>query len=400
MHKIQSNVRIFYFYIFLNRLEMWLPVVVLFVQHKGFSLAQYTTLDAVWYISTLIFEVPTGVVTDRYGKKISLLIAASLQSFSLFILAFANSFFWMLVSYVMWGFASSFETGTTDAFIYDSLKQINREGDYGRVRSRITTLTLLAAALGSIMAGYLAGIRLALPIILTASIALLLCPVILFFTEPKVSDVREPSHLLHIRESIRYVSYHRLVALLIVYSSVLATAVWGLHDFYQPLLSSFEIPVERIGLLYLLFRLCGVVGARLSDPIHSTMGKAVIYLIPLCFTASVFCMGFLITPWVILCIFVVYFIEGFYYPILNVLLNKNLPSSKRATIISLGSVLSCLMGSVVYPSLGKIADVFSLQMTFKVLGLGMLASMSLILVFLAKRGNLTEDKQVKWAGRL
>lgn len=49
MRKMQLNVRLFYVYIFLNRLEMWLPVTVLLVQKRGFSLTQYTILDAVWY---------------------------------------------------------------------------------------------------------------------------------------------------------------------------------------------------------------------------------------------------------------------------------------------------------------------------------------------------------------
>jgi hypothetical protein len=172
--------------------------------------------------------------------------------------------------------------------------------------------------------------------------------------------------------------------LLIFYSSIVATAVWGLHDFYQPFLGSFGIEVETTGLLYLFFRLFGVTGAHFSDSIYRTVGKVSIYLIPVCFAFSVLCMGFFITPWVIGCIFVIYFIEGFHYPILNDLLNKNLPPGKRATIISLGSVLSCLMGCVFYPTLGKIADVFSLQMTFKVLGLGMLVSMSLVLAFLRR----------------
>jgi MFS family permease len=99
---MRSNIRLFYAYIFLNRLDIWLPIVVLFVQDRGFSLAQYTTLDAVWYVSTLVFEIPTGVVTDRYGKKASLLVAAALQSFSLFILAIAKTFLLMIVSYVLW----------------------------------------------------------------------------------------------------------------------------------------------------------------------------------------------------------------------------------------------------------------------------------------------------------
>jgi MFS family permease len=384
MRKMQLNVRLFYVYIFLNRLEMWLPVTVLLVQKRGFSLAQYTILDAAWYASTLIFEVPTGVVTDRYGKKISLLIATLVESISLFVLAFAHSFPAMFISYVLWGFGTSFETGTHDALIYDSLKQIDRETDYRRVMGRIRTLVILAGALGSVVAGYLGGVELALPIFLTASIGLLTSPLLLLLTEPEGSDVREPSHLLHIKESTRYVSHHGLVALLILYLSIVATAVWGLHDFYQPLLSTFGIQVETIGLLYLCFRLCGVAGAYFSDAIYRAVGKASITLIPLCFVISVFGMGVFAAPWVIGFVFVIYFMEGLHYPILNDLLNKNLPAGKRATIISLGSVLSCLMGCVGYPALGRIADVFSLQATFMVLGFGFLVCMSLILAFLKR----------------
>jgi MFS family permease len=384
MPKMQLNVRLFYVYIFLNRLEMWLPITVLLVQKRGFSLTQYTILDAVWYASTLIFEVPTGVVTDRYGKKISLLIATLVESISLFILAFAHSFLAIFISYVLWGFGTSFETGTHDALIYDSLKQIDRETDYRRVMGRIRTLVILAGALGSIMAGYLGGIELALPIFLTACIGLLTSPLLLLLAEPEASDVMEPSHLLHIKESTRYVSHHGLVALLILYSSVVATAVWGLHDFYQPLLSTFGIQVETIGLLYLCFRLCGVAGAYFSDAIYRAVGKTSVYLIPLCFVISVFGMGSFVAPWVIGFVFVIYFMEGLHYPILNDLLNKNLPAGKRATIISLGSVLSCLMGCVGYPALGRIADVFSLQATFMVLGFGFLVCMSLILAFLKR----------------
>jgi MFS family permease len=380
--RIRSNVRLFYVYIFLNRLEMWLPVTVLLVQDRGFSLAQYTIADAMWYVSTLIFEVPTGVVTDRYGKKISLVIALLLQSISLFILAFGYSFLSIVVSYVLWGCGSSFETGTHDALIYDSLKQISREGDYRRVMGRVQTLAIFAGALGSIMAGYLGRINLALPILLTASIALLTCPLVLLFTEPDVSDLREPSHLLHIKESIHYVSHHRPVALLIFYSAIMMTGVWGLHDFYQPLLRSFQVPVERIGLLYLFFRLCGVMGAYLSDPLYKIAGRILVYLIPFCFVISVLGMGFLVTPWVMSFIFLIYFIEGLYYPILNDLLNQNLPSGKRATIISLGSVLACLMGCAAYPVLGRIADVFSLQTTFRVLGAGVLVTMSVVIALL------------------
>ena len=384
---VRSNIKLFQVYIFLNRLEMWLPITVLFLLGKGLTLAQYAVLDVVWYVSTLVFEVPTGVLTDRYGKKKSLLIAVLFQSLALFTLAFANSFSLFFVSYAVWGFATSFETGTNDALIYDSLKQMGKEADYQKVTGRITTLIILASALGSIIAGYLGGINLALPIIATATIALLSCPLVLLFAEPQVADVRSPGHLSHVRASVYYVLRHRLVALLILYSAVMGAAVWGLYIFYQPLLRSFDVSVERIGLLYLCFKLCGAAGAHLSDALYKCVGWVSIYLIPLCFIVSVFCLGVFVTPWVTTFIFANFFIAGFYVPILNDLLNRNIPSGRRATIISLGSVVSCLLSSIVYPVLGRIADAVSLQATFKVLGLGTLLCMALILALLKGSGQ-------------
>jgi MFS family permease len=384
MGKMQSNIKLFYLYIFLNRLDMWLPIIVLFILDMGFSLAQYAILDATWYIATLIFEVPTGAITDRVGKKNSLLISALVLSISLFILAFGNNFLAIFLSYVLWGFASSFETGTHDAFVYDSLKQTNRESDFRSVRGRITAIAILASALGSALAGQLGSIDLALPILLTACVALFLIPLILSFKEPDVSDAREPSYTLHIRASLRYALQHKLVGLLLLYSAVIGTAIWGLYIFYQPLLTTFGISVEGIGLLYLIFRVTSAAGAYFSDTIYTRVGSVTVYLIPLGFTISVISMGFFITPWVVCLILVNFFISGFYFPILRDLLNQNLPSNKRATVISLGSVISCLLSSIVYPLLGRIADLTSLQMTFKLLGSGILICMTIILPLLRR----------------
>lgn len=387
--KMERNVRLFYVFIFLNRLDLWFAVIQLFFLDRGFSLTQYTLAGSVWYVSNLVFEVPTGALTDRLGKRVSMLLALLSLSLSLFILAVGQSYSCILLSYVLWGLSSSFETGTYSAFLYDSLRQGNREKDFRRVMGRVRALTIIAAALGSILAGYVGGISLHLPIMLNAFVPLLLCPLVLFFAEPEVSGAVEPTYLLHIKESIRYVSRHRLVASLVLYSSIMGAAVWALYCFYQPLLKSFEITVERVGVLYSLFRLTSAAGAYLSDSIYRALGEVTVYLIPVCLAASVLSIGFLASPWVVSLILVNFFISGFYLPVISDLLNKNLPSAKRATIISLGSVVSSLLNAVIDPALGRVADVFSLQATFSTVGVGVLIGMSLLLIFL--RGGLRKN---------
>ena len=384
MASLRRNIRLFYPYTFLNRLDMWLPIMTLFVLNRGFSLTQYAIVDAMWYVSTVIFEIPTGIVTDRYGKKASLLIAAAVLSLSLFIVVSTHSFALLVVGYILWGFANSFETGTTQALLYDSLKQVDEEERFRRVLGRVRSIAILAGALGCLAAGYLGAIDLGLPVLVTAGIALGLCPMILFFKEPAISDEREPDLRGHLVASACTIWHRRVILWLSLYGAVLGTVVWGLYIFYQPYLVSFGIPIERIGIFCLFFKLTAVAGAHVADDLYKRFGKLSVYLAPLLFMGGVFGMGFFVTPWAIGFIFVIFFTAGFYYPIVSDLLNKCLPSDKRATIISLGSALSCLMGAVSYPLLARLTEIFSLQMTFKVLGLGILFTMSVVLLALRK----------------
>jgi MFS family permease len=381
---LEKNVKIFQIFIFLYRLEMWLPVQILLLLDKGFSLSQVAVLDAMWYLSTVIFEIPTGTITDRYGKKASFFMAAIFKAIALFILGFGKSFLAICAAEILWGFSSSFETGTIDAFLFDSLKQLKREDDFRKVRGRVSTLATLAGALGSLIAGYLAGIRINLPITVTALFALLLCPLIFLFKEPEVSTFKEPSYTFHIKESARYICRHRSVLVLLLYSSVMGAGIWAMHLFYQPLIRSYDIQLEKIGILYLFFWIFDAIGAYLSDAFYRRIGKFSIYILPFCFVLSVFALGIFTTPGILSVIFIIFLINGLYLPILSDLLNKRIPSGKRATIISAGAMLSCLISTTINPLLGRISDRFSLQKTFQILGAGSALSMLAILAALRK----------------
>ena len=388
---MEENIRLFKLYIFLYRLEMWIPVQILLLLSKGFSLTQVTLLDSMWYLSTVVFEVPTGTITDRFGKKISFLIAAITKTISLLFLAFGNTFLEICIAEILWGFSSSFETGTIDAFLFDSLKHMDRENDFTRIRGRVTTLSILAAAIGSVAAGYLGVVHISVPIAMTAVIALLTCPLILSFKEPVVTTQREPSYHNHIRESFRFILDHNKVGLLILYSAIMGAGIWAMHLFYQPLMRSYDISIERIGVLYLLFRLIAAVGAYSSDSIYKSIGRTAITIIPLCFVVSVFALGIISTPWSLGFIFPIFFTNGFYFPVIRDLLNQSLPSGKRATIISTGAMISCLLSTIINPLLGKLADSTSLQLCFLVLGWATLIAMTFILVSLNKQLNLQPD---------
>ena len=121
----ETNIKLFRLFAFLNRLDMWNAVHVLFLLQRGFSLTQYSILDSLWYVGTLVFEVPTGALTDRCGKKVALLLAVLLQGLAFITMITGRSFLALCMAFVVWGLTSSLETGTYSAFLYESLKQVD-----------------------------------------------------------------------------------------------------------------------------------------------------------------------------------------------------------------------------------------------------------------------------------
>jgi MFS family permease len=379
-----TQVRLFQLFAFVSRLELWEPVYVLFLLQRGFSLAQYGLLDTMWYVGSVLFEVPTGALADRLGNRASLLLALVSQALSFALIASARSFWAMAAAFLLWGLASAFETGTYSAFLYDSLKEAGREGDYGVVYGRTATLQILASALGALIGGYVGGIRLQMPLWASAAIPLLLCPLVWSFREPQVERAVERSYGLQIRESLRYVLQRPLVTVLLLYWALMGAVVWALRMFYQPLLDSYGVPVPWIGMLYLGSKLCMAAGSHVSGAVLQRLGVTTLYAAPVVLVVAVLGVGGIVSPWVIGLIFVIFLVEGLYTPALNTLLNQRIPSGKRATIISLAMWVSCLISTAVNTPLGRIADVVSLQAAFTMIGVGTLVSMAVVVARLRR----------------
>ncbi|TME73769.1 MAG: MFS transporter, partial [Chloroflexi bacterium] len=63
---------------------LWVPIWVIFLQGKGLSLTQVGLLEGVAWTITAFLEVPTGAIADRWGRKASIAVGASLYGIAMF----------------------------------------------------------------------------------------------------------------------------------------------------------------------------------------------------------------------------------------------------------------------------------------------------------------------------
>jgi len=185
--KTDKNVRIAYILSFLS--ELYFPISVwLFYYLRFLDFKQIGILTAVKLISSNLFEVPTGVFADTFGRRTSIVISFFL--YGLVMLGFANiSVFWMfIVLDILKALSNAFLSGSLEALVYDSLKEKGQEQSYDKVVANMESLAWLGLFISAIGGGFLYFYWFRSPYILQGILYLSASIVALGLTEPKIDS--------------------------------------------------------------------------------------------------------------------------------------------------------------------------------------------------------------------
>lgn len=151
---LENDTMLFRFslYGFLKNLRFFEPFLILFFRDAGLSFFQIGVLYAVRDISTNVFETPSGILADVFGRRRCMVLSFSGYILSFLIFYAIPSFPSYILAMLVFGFGEAFRTGTHKALILEHLR-LNGKADlkvpyYGRTRSA----SQLGAALNSLLA--------------------------------------------------------------------------------------------------------------------------------------------------------------------------------------------------------------------------------------------------------
>ena len=139
----------------------------LFLLDAGLSLTEAFIANAAFTAGMVLFEVPTGVVADAQGRRISFMLgAATLLVTTMAYLALwyieAGLVWWILVSALI-GLGFTFFSGATEAWLVDALDATGYQGAIESVFGRGQTATGAATLVGTILGGVLGTVSLGIP---------------------------------------------------------------------------------------------------------------------------------------------------------------------------------------------------------------------------------------------
>ncbi len=157
----------------LSAAAIW-GVNTLFLLDAGLSFFEVFVANGAFSLGTVLFEIPTGVVADTLGRRISFLLSVSVLGVSTLayvglaeidagVIAFALASVAMALGF-------TFYSGAMEAWLVDALAATGYRGVLDRVFARGSQVTGSAMLIGTIGGGFLGQIHLSIPYVLRSAL--------------------------------------------------------------------------------------------------------------------------------------------------------------------------------------------------------------------------------------
>lgn len=385
---LRRNIRVLYIFKAFRSALISIPVIVLFWQKNGLSQAQIYFLQSLFALGTIIFELPSGYLADRYGCRLSMLAGAVISTIGFGIYSFSFSFWPMAAAEIMLGIGVSCISGADAALAYDSLLALGESDQYRHFEAKGFTWSGLAEAGASILGGLIAIASLRATIVAQVAVYSLLIPLSLLLVEPVRQHVGLPAKnvLRDVAKITKYALHgHREIKWLIFYAAVIGTLTQTMVWLTQPFYQEAGVPIGWFGALWAMQMLALALFARCADRYEIILGKrrAMISFVVIG-TATYAILSLAQSIWLLPVIFGFYFIRAVFTPILRDYINQLIESNIRATVLSVQSLAQRLLYMGAGPLIGLIKDNYSLS-TALLFSAGFYALLGVFVIVMMKR---------------
>ncbi|WP_108816036.1 MFS transporter [Loktanella sp. Alg231-35] len=181
------NIALYPWFKLLQSLIFAQAVWFLYFQAK-LSAAEAIMLYAIADLATTVLEVPSGYASDRFGRRVTLIIAGCCSTIGAGLLAVGDSFAIFAAGQIMMGAGGAFLSGTDSAFLYESLSAAGRADDVEAQEVKAWRFTFAALAMSAVTGGAVALYSFPLTFVLSAVALFAGIIISLRFVEPPRQD--------------------------------------------------------------------------------------------------------------------------------------------------------------------------------------------------------------------
>jgi MFS family permease len=357
----------------------------LFLLDAGLTIFEVFVANAAFTAAMALFEVPTGVVADTRGRRVSFLLSEATLAVGTLayvgVAAIHGGLLLFCLAGVILGLGYTFYSGAVEAWAVDALKATGYQHELDGVFARASIVSSVAMIVGTVGGGLLGQLHLSLPYLARTALVLIAL-VVGFRTMHDIGFTPRTLRLQGIvgemrkvaRAGITYGWRAPAVRLLVMESFV----TWGFFSWawyaWQPYFLDLygEDAIWLSGLIAALFALAGIAGNALVGRLATPGRRRTTILLgaSAATTATMVATGAIRSFWMTVPIFLLGAVAGgVLQPVRQTYLHGSIPTSERATLVSFDSLVGSLGSVGGQTGLGYLSQERSVPVGFVVGGL-------------------------------
>ena len=363
---------------------------ILFFIQNGLSLLQIGLLESIFHGTSLLCEIPSGMLADRFSYKTNLYLARLSSIGSSILILFGQGNFWIYALAMMvnaWSY--NFDSGTSTAFLFDSAVEAGQKDRYLQISSFLSGVAEVTRTLGTVVAGFFIHGALAWTYYIAIGLSLLSILLIFLMKEPE-SKSEERNHLTlkRILEVVKQEWQDKPVLFYWMFTyQLVGTIMCMFYFYYQQKIS--DLASWQVSLIMLIGSGFNLLAVYLASQIGKKWNSNQVFPILVALTGLALLLVTFKTPFAYLSVYLLTnALYAVYQPIYYNDLQAYLPSSVRATMLSINSMMFSLSMIVIFPLTGWFIDNCGFLAVFIVLGLVTLFSFPLLMFVLGKMGKI------------
>jgi len=334
---------------------IWIPFWALWIRGNLASDFEFTLVDVAFWLGLLVFQLPVGVLADRYGRRRTIVLSELFRSAGILGYGLATTFPAYVVANVVWSLGAAFSIGTS-SYLYESLLEAKQESEFPRYIGRNTMIQLLSNAAGSLVGGiFVQAVQdLRLTLIVGSALNLVAVAIALTFVEPKVDRTTEPTYTEQLRQGLRIVRRREGVALLIGLEVFLGVTLYAMAIFRPLYLRFLGLSDAEIALAISGFLVVAALWSAFAGSISRILGEfgTIALLVFMASAAFLGMYGLGQFPGAVLLQVPIYVVWSLQPALVTAFLNRRLEPGQRATVLSMGAFAYTLGIVIVEPLAG------------------------------------------------
>ncbi|MBI5019037.1 MFS transporter [Candidatus Gottesmanbacteria bacterium] len=384
MHR---NIRLLSWFNFFTDFVFFAPVAIIYFAQVTGSYALGMSVFSVAYVSSAVFEVPTGVISDMVGRKKTMVLGAIASVLCVILYAMAQTYWALILGSVFQGISRAFYSGNNDALLHDTLKESGKENEYHDYLGKASGMFQIALAVATGIGGIMASVS--FPLVMWASVIpqIIALVIALQITEPTIYTEKVTNVFFHLRASLSQFRKNYKLQLLTA-SSILRFGIGESTFFLRSVFISSLWPLWAIGISYSLSHVGGALGFHFSGRIINRFSHLKVLNFEILFNRIVNLIALIfptiLSPALMTTSSLTY---GAGSVAINSLLQKEFTQAQRATMSSIASLGGSILFGIFSVLLGFVADRFDARAAM------IMAHILLLLPLIFYRMIFTHDKK-------